>query len=143
MVQAPRNAKLLESFHTTHESALAKARHGLEAQRKYPRHSVQASQLSVTISQVEVNLQVYDNAWENLPEQGRSHLRELGAAIAHSPCNRLGTQLSHCMAQPKAVRAYQAVKPIVERRSADIESTLKADGAAMGAIVKQAVDYAR
>jgi hypothetical protein len=143
MVQAPRNARLLDSFHTTHKSALAKARHALEAQQKYPRHSVQASQVSVAISQIEVNLQVYDTSWGNLPEQGRSHLRELDAAIARSPCNRPGTQLSSCMAQPEAIRMYQAVKPMVERRSADIEATLKADDAAMAAIVKQADDYAR
>lgn len=143
MVQAPRNEELRKNFHATHAGALVKARRALEIEQRYPRNSVQASQVSVDISQINVNLQAYDNQWRAVPEQGRSHLKDLDMAIASSLCKHPDAPLSNCSAQPAAIQLYQTAKPIVEERIAEIESTIRADQATMAAIVQQAEDYTR
>lgn len=143
MVQAPRNEELRKTFHAIHESALAKARHALEVEQRYPRNSVQASQVSVDISQINISLQTYDNQWRAVPEQGRSHLKDFDIAIASSLCKHPDALLSNCSAQSAAIQLYQTAKPIVEQRISDIESTIRADQARMAVIVKRAEDYTK
>jgi len=141
--QSSRADQLLKDFHSSHERALAKARRGLDVQQRYPRNSLQASQIAVDISQIEVRLQTYDTQWELVPDQAHAHLRDMDLAIAQSLCNHSGAALSHCAEQLDAIRSYQAVKPIVERGVADIKATLDADHAAMDAIVRRANAYVR
>jgi len=142
-ISDPINAQRLHEFHATHEAALAKAKRGLHAQRAYPRNSVTASQISVSVSQIAISLETYDIGWERAVLGGRTHLQELDAAVAGSVCSRPDAPLSSCDAQPASIEAYRAVKPMVERNLTDIESTLKTDRITMDAIVKQANDYAR
>lgn len=140
-VQTTRNTSLLAEFHATHEKALATARRDLVVQRSYPYKSVQASQIAVAIDQAQVGLWSYDVQWEGTVKQGRAHLQDFNTAIAQSPCARSGFRPSNCESAPEAIRAYQVVKLLVERRCAEIMSTIETDHATMDIIARQAHAY--
>lgn len=140
LVRQPQADQQLATFHAVHTKALERARHGLEIQQKYPKGSLQASQVDLAIIQIQVQLQGYDINWDGVPERGRTHVHQFDTDIGQSVC-RTNPALDNCTKQPAAVQAYQTVRAIVLRRSDDIETTLKKDEAAMKAIVEQAGTY--
>lgn len=143
LVLAPRNAQLLQDFHTAHAGAIAKARNGLDVQQRYPTSSVAANQTFVNINQLVVSIQAQDVKWEGIVAQGRARLQELDSAITGSPCADTQARLSNCAAQLAAAQAYQAAKSTVEGQLADIESTVQSDRTTMETILKRAGDYAQ
>ncbi len=140
-VQNPRIAHELAEFHATHEKTLAKARHNLKVEQTHPPGSVQANQIDVAILQVQIGLESYDSQWESAANRNLDHLRDLDKAIAQSLCARSEARLSNCDSAPETIRAYQAIKPLVKSRSADVLATIKADHMTMDIIVKQADAY--
>jgi hypothetical protein len=140
MVQAPKNIETLTEFHATHVHAVEQAQRQWATEQKYPRTSFQAGQLEFAVSHTAFNLNLYDNAWDNMVSQGHVHLQQFDVAIAESPCHQSPT-LPHCANQPAAIQAYEVAKPVVQKRIDDLASTLKSDAATMKGITDQALDY--
>jgi hypothetical protein len=140
IVQAPQKVETFTEFHATHVHAVEQAQRQWAAEQKYPRTSFQAGQLDFAVSHTAFNLNLYDNAWDNMVSQGRVHLQQFDAAIAESPCHQSPT-LPHCGNQPAAIQVYEAAKPVVKKRIDDIASTLKNDAATMKGLTDQALDY--
>ena len=140
LVRQPKADEQLASFHAEHTKALERARHGLESEQNFPKGSFKAGQVAFAVGQIQFRLQSYDNNWNGIPEQGRTHIRQFDTAISQSLC-RAQENLANCAQQPAAVQAYQASRTLVLRRGDDIEATLKSDDAAMKVIVAQAQAY--
>jgi hypothetical protein len=140
VVRQPKADEQLASFHAEHTKALERARRGLESEQKHPKGSFKAGQVAFAIGQIQFQLQSYDNNWNGIPEQGRTHISQFDTAISQSLC-RTQKNLADCARQPAAVQAYQAGRILVMRRGDDIEATLKNDDSAMKVIVAQAQAY--
>ena len=142
MVQSAKAQQQIAAFHHAHEQLLAKARKDLDIEHTYRRGSYAASQGDFAISQLQFQLSSVNFNWMDMPSTGRAHLKEFDAAIAQSPCSAQ-PDLSHCAAQPAAVRAYQTARTVVAKRCDDVEATMKNDDAAMKSLVEQAEQYTR
>ena len=107
LVRQPTADEQLASFHAEHTKALERARHGLESEQKYPKGSFKAGQVAFAVGQIQFQLQSYDNNWNGIPEQSRTHIRQFDTAISQSLC-RTQDNLANCAQQPAAVQAYKA-----------------------------------
>lgn len=128
----------LAPFHGAHKNTLAAMRRDLEIEQTFPKGSVQRVQLDTRINQLNIQLTQFNIPWEQNLDLGHTHLNQLDAAIAKSPCHTGQDQLSSCGQQLEAEKNYQAAKTILLGELGDVEASLKQDTEEMNRITKEA-----
>ena len=123
---------------------MAQAQHGWEIEQRYPKGSLQASQVYLAINQVALNLSTYDLPWQQFVDTGHTHVQQFDAAISKSPCHQQGPELvlSNCLTkEPAAITAYQTARTVVLGETSDLTTTMSNDDATMKVIVNEAQAY--
>lgn len=134
----------LGKFHAAHAKALAQAQHGWEIEQRYPKGSVQASQMYLAINQISLDLSTFDLPWQQFVDTAHTHVQQFDGAIFKSPCHQQGPELvlSNCLTnEPAAIAAYKTARTMVVDNASDVSNTMGNDDTTMKSLVDQAQAY--